>query len=86
MSGGPVVTLIGRSGCHLCDIARSVVGQALARAPFELVEIDVDSDPELRAEYGDQVPVVLVDARMHSFYEVDQDSLLAAVAAARNVR
>jgi hypothetical protein len=33
--------------------------------------VDVDTDPELRAEYGDRVPVVLLDGREHSYFTVD---------------
>jgi hypothetical protein len=34
-------------------------------------EVDVDTDPELQAEYGDRVPVVLLDGREHSYFTVD---------------
>ena len=33
--------------------------------------VDVDADPELQAEYGDRVPVVLLDGREHSYFTVD---------------
>ena len=39
------------------------------------VEVDVDTDPELQAEYGDRVPVVLLDGREHSYFTVDVDRL-----------
>ena len=32
---------------------------------------DVDADPELQAEYGDRVPVVLLDGREHSYFTVE---------------
>jgi Glutaredoxin-like domain (DUF836) len=35
----------------------------------------VDADPELQAEYGDRVPVVLLDGREHSYFTVDVDRL-----------
>ena len=38
-------------------------------------EVDVDADPELQAEYGDRVPVVLLDGREHSYFTVDVDRL-----------
>jgi hypothetical protein len=78
------VTLIGRVGCHLCGIARDQVLGARAQKTFELVELDVDSDPELRAEYGEQVPVVLIEGKMHSFFDVDREMLVMAVADAEN--
>ena len=37
--------------------------------------VDVDADPELQAEYGDRVPVVLLDGREHSYFTVDVDRL-----------
>jgi hypothetical protein len=40
----------------------------------EVIDIDaaaVAGRPELRAEYGDRVPVVLLDGREHSYWEVD---------------
>ncbi|AQA21570.1 hypothetical protein BTZ20_1201 [Rhodococcus sp. MTM3W5.2] len=45
----------------------------------ELESVDVDvaaaTDPELRAEYGDRLPVVLLDGREHSYWEVDEPRL-----------
>lgn len=78
-----VVTLIGRVGCHLCESALVEVLAAQAAEPFELVETDVDSDPELRAEYGEQVPVTLLDGEMFSYFDVDRAALIAAVGAAK---
>jgi Glutaredoxin-like domain (DUF836) len=42
--------------------------------------IDVDSDPDLRAEYGDRVPVIEVDGREHGFWRVEEERLRAALA------
>ena len=41
---------------------------------IEVIDIDAvfDTRPELRAEYGDRVPVVLLDGREHSYWEVDE--------------
>ncbi len=77
------VTLLSRVGCHLCDEARevvaSVVASVAAGSGVELVEVDVDSDPELRAEYGDLVPVVLVDGVQHGYYRIDPERLRLAL-------
>jgi hypothetical protein len=78
----PVVTLIGRSGCHLCDAARAIVVRVTDELGARLVEIDVDTDPELRARYSDEVPVTLVDGRQHDFWRVSEDRLRAALLAA----
>jgi hypothetical protein len=39
----------------------------------------VDADPELRAEYGDRVPVFLVDGVEHGYWQVEEDRLRAAL-------
>ena len=36
-----------------------------------VTELDVDDDRELRAEYGDMVPVVLVDGVQHGYFRID---------------
>jgi hypothetical protein len=33
---------------------------------------DVEADLELRAEYGDRVPVILVDGREYGFWRVEE--------------
>ena len=73
------LTFVTRNGCHLCETARAHVDAVLARPGLSvaLEVLDVDADPALRSEYGDQVPVVLLDGELHSFFEVDPDRLLA---------
>ncbi len=58
------VVLYTRHGCHLCDDTRSVLEQARAQHSFSLEIIDVDSDPDLVAQYGAEVPVVAIDGRV----------------------
>jgi glutaredoxin len=65
------VTLLTRQGCHLCEDARSVVQAAAAASGCVVTEIDVDDDSELRAEYGDMVPVVLIDGVQHGYFHID---------------
>lgn len=69
--------LLTRSGCHLCVPARETLARIGAEAGLVPREVDVDDDPELRAEYGDRVPVVLLDGREHSYFTVDVDRLRA---------
>ncbi|OBJ69488.1 hypothetical protein A5643_12245 [Mycobacterium sp. 1274756.6] len=49
---------------------------------FALTTTDVDvaaadGDSALRAEYGDRLPVVLLDGREHSYWEIDEPRLRA---------
>jgi glutaredoxin len=75
----PPVTLITRAGCHLCEEARAVVARVCSDRGLRWVELDVDGDPERRAEYGDLVPVVLVNGREHAHFRVDAGRLAAAL-------
>lgn len=71
------VRLLTRAGCHLCDDAADVVARVCAETGTGWDTLDVDSDPELRGEYGDQVPVVLLDGREHDSFRVDEARLRA---------
>jgi glutaredoxin len=65
------IVLYTRDGCHLCDEARAVLERI--GEPFE--ETDISTDPELTADYGDQIPVVLLDGREHGYWRVDEARL-----------
>jgi glutaredoxin len=63
--------LLTREGCHLCETAAQTLAQVAGEAGLEPAVVDVDTDPGLQAEYGDRVPVVLLDGREHSYFTVD---------------
>ena len=69
--GAPRLQLLTRAGCHLCVVAAETLARIAAEAGLTAGAVDVDADPDLRAEYGDRVPVVLLDGREHSYYTVD---------------
>lgn len=79
VGAAPRVTLLTRSACHLCGPARQAVAAVCAAAGRQWAERDVDADPELRAEYGDRVPVVLLDGAEFASLTVDPASLRAAL-------
>ena len=72
---GARLRLLTREGCHLCESAAATLQGIAAGAGLVVVTVDVDTDPELRAEYGDRVPVVLLDGREHSYFDVDVSRL-----------
>ncbi|HZG91705.1 MAG TPA: glutaredoxin family protein [Pseudonocardia sp.] len=76
----PRVTVYTRVGCHLCTEAEAAVERICAELDQGWRAVDVDTDPALRAEYGDQVPVILVDGREHGFWRVEEDRFRAALA------
>jgi glutaredoxin len=72
VSDGPArLTLLTRAGCHLCETAAETLVRIGAEAELVPETVDVDTDPGLQAEFGDRVPVVLLDGREHSYFTVD---------------
>ncbi len=70
----PAVTLLTKPGCHLCDDARPIVERVVAEHPgVTLQERSILDDDTLREEYAEDIPVVLVDGRVHSNWHVDAD-------------
>jgi len=70
---------VGKPGCHLCDVAREVIDMVCAQADTEWVEVSITDDPRLAQRYADQIPVVLVDGRVHDIYRVNPDRLRDAL-------
>ncbi len=77
----PRLTLISRPNCHLCEEAKQALGRVDAQTGAGWVELDVTSDPELEREYGDRVPVILLDGREHGYWRVEEMRLLRDLAA-----
>jgi glutaredoxin len=76
------VELLTREGCTICTGAAVRLAQLAGELGFELTIIDVDAaaaagDSALRAEFGDRLPVVLLDGAEHSYWEVDEPRLRA---------
>jgi len=69
------VVLYTRSGCHLCDEARSVILSVRAREPFAYDEVDIDTHDDLLRDYGIRIPVVTVDGEERFEIAVDEHEL-----------
>jgi glutaredoxin len=67
----PRIVLVTRPGCHLCDDAKEV----LARIGEPWVERNVEDDIELEREYGERLPVVLLDGEEHGYWRVEEARL-----------
>lgn len=77
------VTVYTRTGCSACVTAEADVARICGELGVGWAAVDVDSDPELRAEYGDRVPVFLVDGREHGFWKVEESRLRKALVTSR---
>ncbi|RSM74348.1 NrdH-redoxin [Kibdelosporangium aridum] len=76
------VTVMTRTGCHACEVAEADVARICGELGVSWSAEDVDADPELRAEYGDRVPVILIDDREHGYWKVEEPRLRAALSTA----
>jgi hypothetical protein len=78
------LTLIAKPGCHLCDDARAVIRAVVDELPegspaVEIEELSILDDPALHEKYVEEIPVVLVDGRMHTYWRVDPTRLRTAI-------
>ncbi len=85
----PHVELLTRAGCGICERVHARLAELAGELGFELSTTDVDAaaaagDSALRAEFGDRLPVVLLDGREHSYWDVDEDRLRADIARRNN--
>ncbi|GGJ91722.1 thioredoxin family protein [Pilimelia anulata] len=79
----PRLELITRAECHLCDDAKAALARLAAETGEQWREVDVAADPELEREYGDRVPVILLDGREHGYWRVEEERLRRDLAAPR---
>ena len=73
------VTLVTRRDCPACAAAEADIRRICAELGVPWTTSDVDADPELRAEYGDRIPVILIDGAEHGYWKVEEDRLRAAL-------
>ncbi|MDF2444394.1 MAG: hypothetical protein JWR01_2597 [Subtercola sp.] len=81
-----VITLVSKPGCHLCDDARAVIETVVAdlagREPSVVVDVreaSILDDQALYDEHVEDIPVVLIDGRVHTFWRVDPARLTSAL-------
>jgi glutaredoxin len=74
------VTLLTRVGCHLCETAEQLLRRLSGELGFGYREADVDASTVLRDEYGDRVPVILIDGKEHGYWRVEEARFRKAVA------
>lgn len=73
------MVVLVRDGCHLCDEAKRLVAELCADLGVSFAFTDVDSDPALRAQYTDHVPVTFVDGLQVAIWFVDPVALRAGL-------
>ena len=73
------VTVYSRSGCHLCEIAIDRINSVINEFEFTLDIVLIDNNSELEKEFGEQVPVILNNNKIHDYWRVDLERFTAAI-------
>ena len=71
------ITLYSRAGCHLCDEMKALIERVTRSMPDPATTtvIDISSDPALEAQYGLEIPVLLVNGKKAAKYRVEEEEL-----------
>ena len=69
------ILLYTRKGCCLCEEMKEVIRKVAGEISFEMKEIDVDTAPDLREKYGNEVPVLFINGRKAFKYRVTVSEL-----------
>jgi glutaredoxin len=82
------LTLISKPGCHLCEDAEGVITKVLAefaleqpRIRFDLIQKNIADDPALHARYAEEIPVLLIDGKVHNYWRIDPERFISALRA-----
>jgi len=75
----PVITLLGKPGCHLCDDAREVIARVAADLGVRWEERDITRSEADTREYWEHIPVTLINGVQHDFWRVDEARLRKAL-------
>ncbi|GAA3283002.1 glutaredoxin family protein [Nesterenkonia halophila] len=68
---GPLVEVLTRPGCHLCEEALAVAGEVCAEFALTVREVDISADEELAARHAEEVPVLRIDGAVRDFWRID---------------
>ena len=80
------LTLIAKPGCHLCEDAElaieRVVNPFLAANPsasIEMKKLNILDDAELAARYSEEIPVLLINGKVHNYWRIDEERFATAL-------
>ena len=77
------LTFVSKPDCHLCEAAREVVDGVVAdlgsEASVTVEELSILEHPDLYEKYVEEIPVVLLNGKVHNIWRVDPARLKAAI-------
>jgi|GEM_PF-386256 len=84
------IILYSKPGCHLCDVARSVIDDIAAQpeyqGTFTIDEVNIQLDPVVFARYRYRIPVIQLDDKIIAEGNIDTDNIPDIVAALRQIQ
>jgi hypothetical protein len=85
------LTLIGKPGCHLCEDAELAVDRVLANfmaanpsVTVSIAQQNILDDAELAARYSEEIPVLLINGKVHNYWRIDEERFASALNALAN--
>jgi glutaredoxin len=73
------LTIIGKPGCHLCEDAELAVDRVLAvflaanpSVAISIAQKNILDDAELAARYSEEIPVLLINGKVHNYWRIDE--------------
>jgi glutaredoxin len=80
------LTLIGKPGCHLCEDAELAVERVLAiflaanpSVTVSIAQHNILDDAELAARYSEEIPVLLINGKVHNYWRIDEERFATAL-------
>ena len=77
------LNLIGKPGCHLCEDAEAAIAGVLAdfKDRVTLTKQNILEDEQLFARYSEEIPVLLINGKVHNYWRIDPERLREALTA-----
>ncbi len=80
------LTLIGKPGCHLCEDAEAAIDRVLATflaanpsVSVSIAQQNILDDAELAARYSEEIPVLLINGKVHNYWRIDDERFIGAL-------
>lgn len=69
------IEIYSKSDCHLCEEAKTIIGRFSNDFEFELLEVNIESDPALFEKFRYEIPIVFINGHKTFKYRVDPKRL-----------
>ena len=77
------LTFVSKPDCHLCETAREVVDGVVAdlgpETSVQIEELSILEHPDLYEKYVEEIPVVLLNGKVHNIWRIDPVRLKTAI-------